>query len=293
MFKKREMIIKDTHRGLKYQDGVLVSVLEAGRYVIPQERLLFLRRPRVEIVLVDVRERDLTIKGQEILTADKVALRVSIIVQFRVTDPRAALHHVENYQERIYGDVQLAARRSLASMTLEQILTNRNQLSEDISRDVKGAAATYGVEILRADVKDIIFPGNLQEIMNRVLAAERMSEAQLVEARTKAEVQQIEAQAKADAGRLGADALAEVQRRAAQSEAETQRIKTEAEIRALRERESAAEAYTSHPSLLRLNELETLRELARTANARIYINFDSATHGENGKNAMTRDEGEK
>jgi regulator of protease activity HflC (stomatin/prohibitin superfamily) len=293
MFKKREMIIKDTHRGLKYQDGVLVSVLEAGRYVIPEERLLFLRRPRVEIVLVDVRERDLTIKGQEILTADKVALRVSIIVQFRVTDPRAALHHVENYQERIYGDVQLAARRSLASMTLEQILTNRNQLSEDISRDVKGAAATYGVEILRADVKDIIFPGNLQEIMNRVLAAERMSEAQLVEARTKAEVQQIEAQAKADAGRLGADALAEVQRRAAQSEAETQRIKTEAEIRALRERESAAEAYTSHPSLLRLNELETLRELARTANARIYINFDSATHGENGKNAMTRDEGEK
>jgi regulator of protease activity HflC (stomatin/prohibitin superfamily) len=293
MFKKREMIIKDTHRGLKYQDGVLVSVLEAGRYVIPQERLLFLRRPRVEIVLVDVRERDLTIKGQEILTADKVALRVSIIVQFRVTDPRAALHHVENYQERIYGDVQLAARRSLASMTLEQILTNRNQLSEDISRDVKGAAATYGVEILRADVKDIIFPGNLQEIMNRVLAAERMSEAQLVEARTKAEVQQIEAQAKADAGRLGAEALAEVQRRAAQSEAETQRIKTEAEIRALRERESAAEAYTSHPSLLRLNELETLRELARTANARIYINFDSATHGENGKNAMTRDEGEK
>jgi regulator of protease activity HflC (stomatin/prohibitin superfamily) len=293
MFKKREMIIKDTHRGLKYQDGVLVSVLEAGRYVIPQEHLLFLRRPRVEIVLVDVRERDLTIKGQEILTADKVALRVSIIVQFRVTDPRAALHHVENYQERIYGDVQLAARRSLASMSLEQILTNRNQLSEDISRDVKGAAATYGVEILRADVKDIIFPGNLQEIMNRVLAAERMSEAQLVEARTKAEVQQIEAQAKADAGRLGAEALAEMQRRAAESEAEIQRIKTEADIRALRERESAAEAYTAHPSLLRLNELETLRELARTANARIYINFDSAAPGENGKAVMTRDEGEK
>ena len=50
-------------------------------------------------------------------------------------------------------------------MTLENILTNRNQLSEDILRDVKGTAASYGVTIHRADVKDLIFPGDLQEIM--------------------------------------------------------------------------------------------------------------------------------
>jgi regulator of protease activity HflC (stomatin/prohibitin superfamily) len=172
---RQEIIIKDTHRGMWYQDGVLVKVVGAGRYVIPPERTLFARRPKVEVVLIDVRERDLTIKGQEILTADKVAIRVSIIVQFRVTDPRAALHEVASYEERLYSDVQLAARRSLASMNLEEILTNRNRLSEDILRDVKEAAAGYGVTILRADIKDLVFPGNLQEIMNRVLAAERMS----------------------------------------------------------------------------------------------------------------------
>src|SRR5262245_45260396 len=232
---QRELIIKDTHRGLWYEDGVLVKILDAGRYVIPRQYDLgFMRRPKVEISLVDIRERDLTIKGQEILTADKVALRVSIIVQFRVTDPRAALHQVENYEDRLYSDVQLAARRSLASMTLEEILTNRNRLSEDILRDVKEIAGRYGVAILRADVKDLIFPGNLQEIMNRVLAAERMSQAQLVEARTKADVQRIDAQAKADARRLEIEAQAEAQRLAAQSEAEVQRIKTEADIRALR-----------------------------------------------------------
>src|SRR5919198_4320077 len=113
---RRELIIKDTHRGLWYQDGALLKVVGAGRYRIPRDiNLLFFRRPKVEVVLVDVRERDLTIKGQEILTADKVAIRVSIIVQFRVTDPRAALHQVEKYEERLYSDVQLAARRSLAS----------------------------------------------------------------------------------------------------------------------------------------------------------------------------------
>jgi regulator of protease activity HflC (stomatin/prohibitin superfamily) len=272
---RRELIIKDTHRGLWYEDGVLTRVLEAGRYVIPRPLDLgFARRPKVEVVLVDIRERDLTIKGQEILTADKVALRVSIIVQFRVTDPRSALHAVANYEERLYSDVQLAARRSLASTTLEEILTNRNRLSEDILRDVKEAAGSYGVAIVRADVKDLIFPGNLQEVMNRVLVAERMSQAQLVEARTKADVQRIEAQTRAETKRSETEAEAAAQRLAAQSAAEAQQIRAEAEIQELREREQAAQAYSTHPSLLRLRELETLRELARSANARIYIGFD-------------------
>lgn len=271
----REVIIKDTHRGLYYRDGVLVKILEAGRYEIPRANFLGLwRRPKVEIVLVDVRERDLTIKGQEILTADKVAIRVSIIVQFRVRDPRAAIHEVANYEDRIYGDVQLAARRSLATMTLEEILTNRNQLSEEILRDVKETAISYGVTIMRADVKDLIFPGNLQEIMNRVLAAERMSQVQLVEARTKAETQRIEAVTRAESQRTEAEARGEAARLAAQSEADAQSVKTEADIRALLERAQAAQAYAKHPALLRLQELETLSELARSANARIYIGFD-------------------
>jgi regulator of protease activity HflC (stomatin/prohibitin superfamily) len=85
-FANREVFIKNTHRGLWYEDGVLVRVLDAGRHIIPGKAKLFRRRPRVEVVLVDVRERELTIKGQEILTSDKVAIRVSIVVQFRVTD---------------------------------------------------------------------------------------------------------------------------------------------------------------------------------------------------------------
>jgi regulator of protease activity HflC (stomatin/prohibitin superfamily) len=285
---QREVIIKDTHRGLVYADGVLKEVLGAGRFVVPRPvNLGVYRRPRVQVVLVDVRERDLTIKGQEILTADKVAIRVSIIVQFRVVDPRAALHEVENYEERLYGDVQLAARRSLASMTLEEILTNRNRLSDDILRDVDKSAGGYGVAIARADVKDLIFPGNLQEIMNRVLAAERMSQAQLVEARTKAEVQRIDAEARADARLREAGADAESRRLAAEADAQAQGLRTAADVESLRRREAGARAYSTHPALLRLAELEALRELARSASARIYIGFDkharAAIAGPNGE----------
>src|SRR5438874_1706267 len=140
----REIIIKDTHRGLWYEDGVLKRVLEAGRYELPrgpQYVLSWRRYPKIEIVVVDVRERELTIKGQEILTSDKVAIRVSIVVQFRVTDPAAAMDRVAEYEDRLYSDVQLAARRSLASMTLENILTNRTRLSEDILAEVLETAA--------------------------------------------------------------------------------------------------------------------------------------------------------
>lgn len=101
-----------------------------------------------------------------------------------------------------------------------------------------------------------------------------MSQVQLVEARTKADVQKIESQSKADAQRMEAESRASAQRLAAQGDAEVQRLQTGVEIKRLKERERNAQAYAKHPALLRMLELETLNELARNANARIYIGFD-------------------
>lgn len=276
---KREVIIKDTHRGLFYEDGVLQKTLTAGRYELnipltPRWQRFRKRRTLQEIVLVDIRERDLTIKGQEILTADKVAIRVSIIVQYQVTDPEIAIHAVQNYEDRLYSDVQLAARRSLATMTLEEILTNRNRLNEDIMQDVSEAAKGYGVQILRANIKDIAFPGNLQDIMNRVLTAERVSQAQLVEARTRAEVARMEAENQAAIKRSQAETDAESQRIRSEADAVSQRIRTEAELQAMQERAEIAKVVAENPMLLRLLEMDTMREVGRGPNARVYLNFN-------------------
>lgn len=274
----REIIIKNTHRGLRYEDGRLTAVLDAGRYELPAARRRWGRTdPVVEVTLVDMRERELTLKGQEILTADKVALRVSILTHFKVVDPVAAVERVDSYTDRVYSDVQLAARRSLASMTLEEILTNRNRLSEDILRDVQGAAGGYGVEILRADVKDIVFPGNLQEVMNRVLTAQRLAEAQLVDARTKAEKDVLEARARAEADQVTAAARREAVRLSAEADAAAHRIRTEAEVEALNRLAEAAAVYADHPALLRLRELDTMSALGANAEARLYIGFDKHT----------------
>jgi regulator of protease activity HflC (stomatin/prohibitin superfamily) len=270
----RDFIVRSGFRGLRYVDGRFDQVLEPGRYPLPVRRFPGRRAPSVEIVPVDLRERELNIKGQEILTADKVAVRVNIITHFKVVDPVAAIERVADFGDRLYSDIQLAARRSLASMTLEAILTNRNQLSEDILRDVEGVAAGYGVEIIRADVKDLVFPGNLQDIMNRVLTAQRMAEAQMVEARTRADREALEAVSKADAERVAAQARAESTRVTAEAAAEAKRIRADAEVDALRRLAEAAEAYAEHPALLRLRELETLGALGANASARLYIGFD-------------------
>ena len=270
----RPIIIKDTHRGLWYEDGVLKKVLEAGRCELPYRRAASRRLPMVEVLLVDVRERELTIKGQEILTADKVAIRVSIIVQFRVTDPRAAIHEVEKYEERLYSDVQLAARRSLASMTLDEILTNRNRLSEDILRDVKETAARYGVSILRADVKDLVFPGNLQEIMNKVLAAERTARRSLSRPGPARRRSRSRPRRRPRPRASRPKPSAQTSRLQSEAEAAARKIRNEAELAALRDSEQSAKAYAAHPALLRLRELETLKELSGSANVKIYVGFD-------------------
>ena len=207
-------IIQDGFAGLLYENGVLVRVLEPGRHVFGG-----FFAPRREVKRVDVRERSTTIKNQEILTADKVAVRLSLLVYFKVTDPKAALRNVESFEDRMYEDVQLAARRFLATRSLDQIFKDRNEISDAIRQDLKASALDYGVEVRRADVKDIVFPGNLREIMNRVIETERTTEAQVVQARRGAEIDRLKAENAAHVARIEAEAKAATAALALESDA--------------------------------------------------------------------------
>lgn len=238
---KTVTIIKDARCGLLYENGVLSRILTSGRYVFPR----WPWSPQREIVIVDMRERSATIKNQEILTADKVAVRLSLLLYFKVSDPKAAQQNVEAYEDRIYEDVQLAARRFLATRTLDQILRDRNEISDAIREDVKTSAQSYGVEIRRADVKDLVFPGNLREIMNKVIETERECEAALIAATKRSEVTRIEAES--------------------QSRAMKERLEAE---------EKAAKLLAENPQLIRLKELEVLREIGMKGGSTFYIGME-------------------
>jgi regulator of protease activity HflC (stomatin/prohibitin superfamily) len=250
-----EFIIPMSFVGLLYEDGVFQGQLKPGKHAWKPR--WFQKEVERTVHMVDVRERSLTLKGQEILTRDKVAIRVSLLVYFRVVDPEAAIHNVASYEERIYEDVQLAARRFLASHDLDAILSDRNEISDAVRVDVKGIAATYGVQIVRADVKDLAFPGNLREIMNQVLETERRSEAKLIEARRAADALRIQAEGEIAMSRARVEAQKEQARLAADAERERSRAKLEGEV-------EEAKALRTHPELLRLRELQTLSDIAKS-----------------------------
>ncbi len=235
----RIIIINESQRGALYENGAFKAILPPGRHEIKSSAWSKMEK---NVVLVDVRTRSLTIKGQEILTADKVAVGVSILVNYRVVDVRAALHEVESYSDRIYEDVQLSTRRFLAARTLDQILKDRNEISNAVREDMKEEAARYGIEVSRADVKDLIFPGRLREIMNLVLETERQSEAKLIDARKTAEAEMIKAR----------------------GEQESLKAKLEAD-------RAFAELLAASPALLRLKELETLQKISEKPGNNFYI----------------------
>ena len=250
----KKVAIREGYVGLLYEDGAFARVLQPGKHECAKG---FFDRTARNVVYVDVRQRSLTIKGQEILTNDKVAIRVSLLVYFRVRDPQAAIHNVSSYEERIYEDVQLAARRFLASRTLEAILSDRNEISDTVRDDVRGTAESYGVEILRADVKDLVFPGNLRQIMNQVLETERRAEAKLIEARKQAETLRVQSEAENEAEMRKLEAKRERDRLTAEAERERNSIQLQSAI-------ENARALQENPGLFKLRQLEVLKEMARS-----------------------------
>lgn len=257
LLKQRVQIVPEAFIGLLYEDGMFVRALAPGRHPLGGRFGKLFDRSVRQVTLVDMRERSLTIKGQEILTADKVAIRVSLLVYFRVRDAASAAHNVSSYEERIYEDVQLAARRFLASRDLEAILRDRNEISDNVRDSVSGAASSYGVEIVRADVKDLVFPGNLREIMNQVLETERRAEAKLIEARKDADARRIRAEVENQTALQKLEAERQQARISAEAEREREQIRLQSEI-------ERAQAMSDNPMLLRLRQIEALQEMARS-----------------------------
>ena len=224
-----------------------------------------------------MRERDLTIKVKRFSRRTRLPSASASSFSFAWVDPQDAVHAVANYEERLYTDVQLAVPRRSAGLDDPRRDSPPTGIgSARISSATSTrTAATYGVTIARADVKDLIFPGNLQEIMNKVLAAERTSQAQLVEGRERgpncrrSTPRQKERRPDCWPSRRHKPSGWPPSPRPRPCGSRPRR---KAQIIPLREQTAAA--FEKHPALLRLRELESLRELAQSSVARIYVDFD-------------------
>lgn len=166
--------------GLLFVDGKLVRTLAPGAYAF------WNFRKNVAAEVIDLRVQSLEVSGQELLTHDKVSLRVNLAASLRVTDPVAARTKVAKYGDYVYRELQYGLRKAVSAKTLDELLGDKASLDADIFAYVRGRVAELGLEVLGVGVKDVILPGEMKDILNGVVQAEKAAQANVIRRREEA-----------------------------------------------------------------------------------------------------------
>jgi len=170
-------LVDEAKAGLLYIDNRLTRTLSPGKYGF----WAIAGSPRVDIV--DLRRQTIEVPGQEILSRDKVSLRVNILAEYQVRDPVKAKQTITNFEAYFHRLLQLTFRQALGRKTLEEILAERTEVDESTAAVVRTEMNALGVEVGAIALKDIILPGEMREIMNQVVSAEKQAQANLIRRR--------------------------------------------------------------------------------------------------------------
>jgi regulator of protease activity HflC (stomatin/prohibitin superfamily) len=224
-----ESTVREHERGLLHIQGRLIRTLGPGRYVFWSPR-----EARVDVQIVDMRSTQLQIVGQELMTKDKVTLRLSLTIDHGVEDAALATHAVANAKDTLYALVQLAARDYVAGVTLDELLAGRDSMTKALEEATTAKAKSFGIRVDRVGVKDVVLPGEMKTLLNRVIEAEKEAAANVILRRE--------------------------------------------ETAATRSLANTAKVMAEQPILLRLKELESLKEIAsRIHEVRVVVGADGLT----------------
>ena len=170
----RTATVESYEKAVLFVDGKYVQTLQSGIY------LWWKNSTAVFVGKVDTRQQQLEVNGQEILTKDKAALRINAWAQYKVADIEKALLQNKDYDKQLYVAFQLALREYIAGYSFDELLEKKEALAPYILQRVKADAASLGVEVNGFGIRDIILPGDVKEIMNQVLIAEKKAQANTI-----------------------------------------------------------------------------------------------------------------
>ncbi len=170
-----EAQVRQFEKGLKYVQGRFEGILEPGRHA-------FWNHPaaRVGVNVIDTRVQQLKIEGQELMTRDKVTLRLTLTAEYAPADAPTTVHAVADVKDALYLAVQLAAREFVAGVTLDELLEGRDTLTRYLEAQVQPRAEAFGLRLHRAGVKDVILPGEMKTLLNKVIEAEKAAAANVI-----------------------------------------------------------------------------------------------------------------
>jgi regulator of protease activity HflC (stomatin/prohibitin superfamily) len=163
-----------------YEKGILFIDNKMNRMLEPGEYYFWKNAKEVSCSKVDLRQLQMEVSGQEILTRDKASLRINFYAQYKVVDIIKALVENKDYEKQLYVLMQLALREFIGTLSLDELLEKKESISSFVLATLKNKASDLGVEVRDCGVRDIILPGEMKEIMNQVLVAQKKAEANVI-----------------------------------------------------------------------------------------------------------------
>jgi len=134
----------------------------------------------IKIAKADLRQLQLEISGQELLTKDKAAIRINFYTQYKVKDVEKALLENKDYEKQLYITMQLVLRAYVGAYTLDELLERKDNIAEAVFEDVKTSASKLGVTVINCGIRDVILTGEMKDIMNQVLVAQKKAQANVI-----------------------------------------------------------------------------------------------------------------
>jgi regulator of protease activity HflC (stomatin/prohibitin superfamily) len=171
----QRVIVWEWEQGLMYRKGRFTRMVGPGVY--------WLFRPWSRIRTLDARPVHITLTGQEVLSRDRISLKVSIVALIEVVDPPVAMHHVDSYFDGVYTLLQTTLRDIIGSRPIEELLENRGSFDEELHAKAAEPIAQYGITLHWARIRDIMFPGDLKNVFAQVMKARQEGLAALEKAR--------------------------------------------------------------------------------------------------------------
>jgi len=170
-------LVDEGKNGLVHLDGRLIRELVPGAYAF----WTAVAKPKVTIT--ELRRQSLEVTGQEVLTADKVAVRVNVSAMFEVVNAAAARAGATDVQGHLYRTVQIVVRQYLGKRTLEEMLAEKTDLDAAVAETVRREMEPLGVRVGVIALKDVVLPGEVRDILNQVVTAEKQAQANLIRRR--------------------------------------------------------------------------------------------------------------
>ena len=172
---RRVFCVPEGSAGLLYKHGLFVRRVNVGRHVIWGRGWTMNR--------VDLRKASSLISGQDVLTAENVGLKLSLVLSYQVDDPAKATHETQNWVGDLYNVAQIALRAVVGGVAVEALLNQRLEISAQLLARVQPEAAKIGINILAVEVKDVMLPADLKRAFSEVLKAKQEGHAALERAR--------------------------------------------------------------------------------------------------------------